>query len=439
MFSAPTLHAHKSSACTMGFWLALRSTGSVGVGPGSAGMMVTTTQPPSPLLLSLLLRRVATTNAAIATKAAAAGAASKSAAAAKKQAAVVMSKREIAKRKQAAATALAAKQAAAAAKQQAAAARAATTASTAAANAAAQAAQEDARRLAAEQAQRNAEALLRGSKGSVKEAASATAVAQDAAETQELRHRVLSDFILKATWVQSPEKAMMRELVSKLPLEIVLPRLRHLQKGGTVAAANDGNSGKVVMEGSDLDELDDDDDADDEEEQEGDQGEIKEGKEGEVAISNSDATSSTSQTAQATSATESTPAPAQSTDTGAVAKRKAVRLRRIKLTHVYDYEWEVKPGLSQYGVGDLVLSNKDQTVFAAVEIKFFNFDATGRTASSKRNRQRSKVEDQARTYAMVLRDRLPHAQVVALAFCTDTLIGLKCSAGLHGLRWIDDF
>lgn len=75
-----------------------------------------------------------------------------------------------------------------------------------------------------------------------------------------------------------------------------------------------------------------------------------------------------------------------------------------------DDEWEVSPGKTDKGRGDLLFTD-GAGGFAVVEVKFIDNDRTGKTARTKRNDSRSKVVEQARRYAAELRDRL--TEVVA--------------------------
>lgn len=50
---------------------------------------------------------------------------------------------------------------------------------------------------------------------------------------------------------------------------------------------------------------------------------------------------------------------------------------------VYDYEWEVNQGHSQYGKGDLVFTDGTGR-FAIVEVKWIDLETSGRTARTRR-------------------------------------------------------
>lgn len=85
---------------------------------------------------------------------------------------------------------------------------------------------------------------------------------------------------------------------------------------------------------------------------------------------------------------------------------------------LYDHEWEVEPGRSQSGKGDIVMTNGTGT-YAVVEVKWLNMDASGRTARSRRTRKRSQVEEQAIRYAREFFKSHPEATVVAPLVFTD--------------------
>ena len=85
-----------------------------------------------------------------------------------------------------------------------------------------------------------------------------------------------------------------------------------------------------------------------------------------------------------------------------------------ELPYLVDDEWEVSPGHTQAGKGDLVLTD-GQGTFAAVEVKLIQGGVFGGSSKNRRGTQRKKrrkVEKQAVTYASVLRRRLPGAVVV---------------------------
>jgi hypothetical protein len=71
--------------------------------------------------------------------------------------------------------------------------------------------------------------------------------------------------------------------------------------------------------------------------------------------------------------------------------------------YVIEDEWEVEPGRSDKGRGDLVFTN-GADCFAVVEVKWIDLKGTGRTGSTKRTSNRKKrrtVEEQAINYANI--------------------------------------
>jgi hypothetical protein len=87
-------------------------------------------------------------------------------------------------------------------------------------------------------------------------------------------------------------------------------------------------------------------------------------------------------------------------------KRKLV-LSSTQLLPNYSYviedEWEVEPGRTDKGRGDLVFTDGDGC-FAVVEVKWIDLVSTGRTGSTKRASNRKKrraVEEQAISYARI--------------------------------------
>lgn len=90
---------------------------------------------------------------------------------------------------------------------------------------------------------------------------------------------------------------------------------------------------------------------------------------------------------------------------------------------LYDYEWEVHPGFSNGGRGDLVFTD-GQGNFAVVEAKFIDNDRTGRTARVKRTKSRGQVREQALTYAAALRGILGEGAVSVRAFSLTNESGL---------------
>lgn len=83
-------------------------------------------------------------------------------------------------------------------------------------------------------------------------------------------------------------------------------------------------------------------------------------------------------------------------------------------------EWEVVPGASQSGVGDLVFSD-GRGRYAVVEVKFLN-PGCGHTARESRRRGRQTVWWQAEHYGKLLFRRIPGAaEVTCYVYTTDRM------------------
>jgi Holliday junction resolvase-like predicted endonuclease len=74
-------------------------------------------------------------------------------------------------------------------------------------------------------------------------------------------------------------------------------------------------------------------------------------------------------------------------------------------------EWEVNPGYSQAGKGDLVMTD-GLGHYAVIEVKHIDTSATGRTAQTRRNNKRKQVKQQAQQYAGEYKKRQPNARSV---------------------------
>ncbi len=88
---------------------------------------------------------------------------------------------------------------------------------------------------------------------------------------------------------------------------------------------------------------------------------------------------------------------------------------------LYDYEWEVEPGRSDGGCGDLVFTDGEGG-FAVVEAKYIDNARTGSTARAKRTDGRKAVREQALRYAAAFRasDAGTGALVVAFALTNES-------------------
>lgn len=84
--------------------------------------------------------------------------------------------------------------------------------------------------------------------------------------------------------------------------------------------------------------------------------------------------------------------------------------------YVIDDEWEVEPGRTQHGKGDLVFTD-GRGFFAVVEIKYIDLIGTHRTGSGKtkrrnNNKKRNKVKEQAPKYLELLSKKLGDASAL---------------------------
>lgn len=95
-----------------------------------------------------------------------------------------------------------------------------------------------------------------------------------------------------------------------------------------------------------------------------------------------------------------------------------------RFPYLIDDEWEVCPGATNLGRGDLVFTD-GQGAFAVVEVKYIDRERTGRTARAKRNDSRGKVIDQARSYAAMLSCRYPQDVVAAEPYAFTNESGLE--------------
>ena len=78
-------------------------------------------------------------------------------------------------------------------------------------------------------------------------------------------------------------------------------------------------------------------------------------------------------------------------------------------------DWQVEPGYTQYGVGDLVMRLPNKQTSLVVEVKALN-PRTGHTACVSRTQARSKVIQQALRYGAAWKAAHPGERVVAATF-----------------------
>lgn len=82
---------------------------------------------------------------------------------------------------------------------------------------------------------------------------------------------------------------------------------------------------------------------------------------------------------------------------------------------LFDYEWEVEPGRSNGGRGDLIFTDGDGA-FAIVEVKYIDTDRSGSTARAKRTGSRKLVLEQAVRYAAEFRRTAAGTGALVVAF-----------------------
>lgn len=87
-----------------------------------------------------------------------------------------------------------------------------------------------------------------------------------------------------------------------------------------------------------------------------------------------------------------------------------------KYPYVVDFEYEINPGYTNLGKGDLILADAKNNLLAA-EFKYIDLISSGKTARTKRNKDRGKVQEQALIYANMLQRKYPKAEV---NFCSIT-------------------
>ncbi len=81
-------------------------------------------------------------------------------------------------------------------------------------------------------------------------------------------------------------------------------------------------------------------------------------------------------------------------------------------------EWEVIPGHSQYGKGDMLYAD-GRGRFVVVEVKYLDPPGRGSSAKRRRGRKRTEVRDQALRYASIIRQAVDGAREVCAAIFTN--------------------
>ena len=90
-------------------------------------------------------------------------------------------------------------------------------------------------------------------------------------------------------------------------------------------------------------------------------------------------------------------------------------------------EWEVQPGHTNHGRGDLVFFDGHRR-YAVVEVKHFDPADSGRGAGKKRRSKRALVEDQAWRYASAYCGRLIEVRYAVVAAFSATPSGITLHA-----------
>ncbi len=112
-----------------------------------------------------------------------------------------------------------------------------------------------------------------------------------------------------------------------------------------------------------------------------------------------------------------------------VLQKQVIRYQRKHppFTQLYAQEWEVIPGYSQFGKGDLVFKRPAFEEYLVIETKYIRTDS-GKTAQRSRTRSRKKVVKQALPYGAIFKQVHPGAEVEIATFTNDA--GL-CTLGIY--------
>lgn len=82
----------------------------------------------------------------------------------------------------------------------------------------------------------------------------------------------------------------------------------------------------------------------------------------------------------------------------------------VKYRYIFDYEWDIVQGMSQYGVGDLVFTDGNEN-YLVMEIKQLSY-RSGRNQCVARRKARRKVEEQTIKYTNAFRRKHPEAKSI---------------------------
>ncbi len=90
----------------------------------------------------------------------------------------------------------------------------------------------------------------------------------------------------------------------------------------------------------------------------------------------------------------------------------------LKYLYIFKYEWHVMYGLSQYGVGDLVLTDGNDN-YLVMEVKRLS-PFSGKNQCVSRRKTRRKVEEQTQFYMSEFRKLYPKAKsIIGIAVASD--------------------
>ena len=94
-----------------------------------------------------------------------------------------------------------------------------------------------------------------------------------------------------------------------------------------------------------------------------------------------------------------------------IVKEEIIQNYLENFPYIYDYEWEVIDGFTNYGKGDLVFTDSHGN-FLIIECKYVNLNETGRTARTKRRKNRRHIEKQTPKYVAAFKWKTPEAKTV---------------------------
>ena len=93
--------------------------------------------------------------------------------------------------------------------------------------------------------------------------------------------------------------------------------------------------------------------------------------------------------------------------------------KRLPYTLLCKQEWEVVPGHSQFGKGDLVFKQPGLENYLVIETKYIRTDS-GKAARTARRRSRKKVNEQALRYGAAFKQLNPQARVEVATFTNES-------------------